>query len=375
MATSGDRRTGREIHAVVPERENDDARVCELLDEIHALEEFRRSQLTLRKLSSFLKSALTTREALVAIECYGPQLWPGATGAVYLLQSAGNYLERAAVWGEAGLTGDSLNWQACWSMRSLKPHFVHESSNELVCEHVAQDRAAMPSLCVPLVAHGQLWGLMHLQRMKTDPDEERRAALCAAILSLAEVVAEDLSVAHGNVKLRESLREQSIRDPLTGLFNRRFVDEFLAQELVRSQRKSRQLSMIALDIDYFKRINDSFGHEAGDAVLQQVSTILQANVRGSDVASRVGGEEFLLLLAESPLQQATLRAEGIRDTISRMLFKFDEHELGPITASFGAAAFPDHGRTPEALRRAVDKALYEAKHNGRNRVVTAAPLH
>ena len=375
MATPGDRRTGKDKLAVVPENDAGEARICDLLDEIHDLEEFRREQLTLRKLSGFLKSALTTREALAAIECYGPQLWPGATGAIYLLQTTGNHLERAATWGETALTHDSLTWQACWAMRSLKPHCVGDSSRELVCEHVAQSRASMPSLCMPLLAHGQLLGLLHLQRVRTADDAARRDVLQKAALALAEAVAEDLSLAHGNVRLRESLREQSIRDSLTGLFNRRFVDEFLVQELARSERKSRQLSMIALDLDHFKRINDSFGHEAGDAVLKQVSTILQANVRDSDVASRTGGEEFLLLLAESPLQNAAKRAEGIRNAICTMSFKSDDRELGPITASFGAAAFPDHGRTPEALRRAADKALYEAKHGGRNRVVTASALH
>src|SRR4051812_2335927 len=347
MDTAGDRRSGREKYAPALETATGDARVCDLLDEIHELEEFRREQLTLRKLSSFLKSALTTREALAALECYGPQLWPAATGAIYLLQSTGNSLERAATWGDLALTHEALTWQSCWAMRSLKPHCVRNSGNELVCEHMVANGTAMPSLCVPLVAHGQLMGLLHLQRIKTVADAARGDALHRAALSLAEAVAEDLSLAHGNVKLRESLREQSIRDSLTGLFNRRFVDEFLVQELARSERKARTLSMIALDLDHFKRINDSFGHEAGDVVLKQVSTILQANVRDSDVASRTGGEEFLLLLAESPLPLATSRAEGIRNAIGNMSFKCEDQELGPITASFGAASFPDHGRTPD----------------------------
>ena len=129
--------------------------------------------------------------------------------------------------------------------------------------------------------------------------------------------------------------------------------------------------MIALDIDHFKRINDTFGHGAGDRVLQNVGSVLQAHVRGSDVASRVGGEEFLLLLAESPLQLAVKRAEDIRTAILRMPLQFENQDLGRITASFGAVAFPDHGRTPEALIRAADRALYAAKNAGRNQVVAA----
>jgi diguanylate cyclase (GGDEF)-like protein len=186
-------------------------------------------------------------------------------------------------------------------------------------------------------------------------------------------VAEDLSLTHANVRLRESLHEQSIKDALTGLFNRRFVDEFLVRELARAERKTRQLSMIALDIDHFKRINDTFGHGAGDKVLQKVGTILQAHVRGSDVASRVGGEEFLLLLAESPLTLAVKRAEDIRSAIHKMALQYENKDLGLITASFGAVAFPDHGRTAESLIRAADRALYAAKNGGRNQVVSANP--
>jgi diguanylate cyclase (GGDEF)-like protein len=214
-------------------------------------------------------------------------------------------------------------------------------------------------------------GLLHLQRLKNISDTSQNGTSADPGLALAVAVAEDLSLAHANMRLRESLREQSTRDSLTGLFNRRFVDEFLVRELARAERKARQLSIIALDIDHFKRINDSFGHGAGDTVLQKISIILRAHVRDTDVASRVGGEEFLLLLAESPLPLAAKRAEDIRTAIYEMSLKYKNKDLGRITASFGAVVFPDHGRTAEALIRAADKALYDAKHAGRNQVVSA----
>jgi diguanylate cyclase (GGDEF)-like protein len=290
---------------------------------------------------------------------------------VYLLHATGDYLERAATWGDASLTHESLAWQDCWATRNLRPHGVRDSGSEILCPHIAHAPAALPSLCVPLVAQGQMLGLFHLQHLKTVPDTSQTEASADPGLALAVAVAEDLSLAHANMRLRESLREQSTRDSLTGLFNRRFVDEFLVRELARAERKARQLSMIALDIDHFKRINDSFGHGAGDAVLQRVSVILRAHVRDTDVASRVGGEEFLLLLAESPLPLAAKRAEDIRSAICEMSVKYRNKDLGRITASFGAVAYPDHGRTAEALIRAADKALYDAKHAGRNQVVSA----
>lgn len=362
----------------IPETDSPDSqqqacekRVCELLDDIHDLEQFRREQLTLRKLSSYLKSALTEAEAHSAIECFGPQLWPGATGAVYLMHESGDYLERSASWGDAALTHQSLSWQDCWAMRHLQPHCVRDTGGEILCRHIAQAAAALPSFCMPLVAQGQMLGLFHLQQVKVASNHTRIETSADTSRALAAVVAEDLSLAHANMRLRVSLREQSIRDSLTGLFNRRFVDEFLVRELARAERKSRQLSMIALDIDHFKRINDSFGHGAGDTVLQKFSAVLRANVRDTDVASRIGGEEFLLLLAESSLPHAAKRAEVIRSALNEMSWQYEKRDLGRITASFGAAAYPDHGRTPEALFRAADKALYEAKHAGRNKVVSA----
>jgi diguanylate cyclase (GGDEF)-like protein len=345
--------------------------VMELLDEIYELEQFRREQITLRKLCSYLKSALTSLEAHAAIECFGPQLWPEATGAVYVLNASGDHLERSASWGDVALNRQSLSWQDCWAMRRMQPHGMRDTGGGLLCAHITHPSDALPSLCVPLIAQSQLLGVLHLQRLKSVSIAAQNTTHADLGTAPAVVVAEELSLALSNMKLRDSLREQSIRDPLTGLFNRRFVDEYFVQELARAQRAKRQISVVALDIDHFKRINDTYGHSAGDAVLKSVSGILRAHVRDSDVASRVGGEEFLLLLAESPLQFAAMRAEDIRSAIHETSIHFEDKSLGPITASFGAAAYPDHGRTPDALFRAADEALYSAKNSGRNRVVSA----
>ncbi len=354
-----------------PRNEAWEARTRRLLDWNRELAQFRRDQLSLRNLGSYLKSALSTSEVYAAVECFGPRLWPQATGAVYLFNGNGDYLERAAGWGNTSLNKQSLAWQDCWAMRRSQPHCILDTGNGLLCGHIAQGPGALPSLCVPLNAHGQMLGLLHLQQLKNMSGISKNGSSADPDLALAMAVAEDLCFALANMRLRESLREQSIRDPLTGLFNRRFVDEYLHQELARAQRMKRQISMVALDIDHFKRINDTFGHGAGDVVLKKISAILRAHVRGSDIASRIGGEEFLLLLAESPLRFAAQRAEDIRGAIYEMPLWYEEKNLGPITASFGAAAYPDHGSTADALFRAADGALYSAKHAGRNQVVSA----
>ena len=345
-------------------------RVLDLMDELYELEQFRQEQLTFRKFSSYLKTSVTRRETYAAVECFGPQLWPAATGAVFFLRAPDEYLERVASWGDASLNEPTVTLQDCWAMRSAQPHCVQDAAIDLPCAHMAQIPEGLPSLCVPLIAQGQILGLLHLQRLTISKTPESRMTAHSAV-ALAVMVAEDLGFALANIGLRETLHEQSIRDPLTGLFNRRFFEEFLIRELARAGRKTHQLSVVVLDIDHFKRINDTFGHGAGDMVLRRVGPILQAHVRQSDIACRIGGEEFLLLLSELTLPTAIQRAEDIRKALLEMSLTYDDKALGPITASFGAAAYPDHGHTVEALFRAADEALYKAKRAGRDRVVSA----
>ena len=169
--------------------------------------------------------------------------------------------------------------------------------------------------------------------------------------------------------LREKLHEQAMHDTLTGLYNRRYVEEWFGLELRRAQRHGRPVAAIMLDIDHFKRFNDRFGHEAGDLVLQEVAGALGRSTRGSDVACRYGGEEFLLLLPECPLDAALRRAEQMLKEIAKLEIRYDNRPLGPVTVSLGVAAFPDHAKESAKLLRHADEALYLAKQAGRNRVV------
>ena len=370
MGKLGDSRRGMDTQVRDPQHAGDQP-VLELMDELYQLEQFRREQLTLRKLASYLKSSLTRQEVYSAMDCFGPQLWPEGNGTVYLLSETEDYMERVVAWGSGPLNDPSISMQDCWAMRRAQLHVVADGT-EVRCPHVAQ-ADAMPTLCVPLIAQGTLLGLLHLQHLRKSTGLASNGDRRESSVLLAESVAEDLSFALANIRLRESLREQSIRDSLTGLFNRRFFEEFLMRELARAGRKTRHVSMVLLDIDHFKKINDTFGHGAGDMVLRRVGPVLQSNVRESDIACRIGGEEFLLLLAELSLPTAVQRAEGIRKALRELSLIYEDKPLGPITASFGAAAYPDHGSTVEALFRAADEALYQAKRTGRDKVVTARP--
>jgi diguanylate cyclase (GGDEF)-like protein len=165
------------------------------------------------------------------------------------------------------------------------------------------------------------------------------------------------------------VREQAITDPLTGLYNRRFLREFLRREWVRAKRRDAPLAVVMLDLDHFKRINDAFGHQAGDFALTAIAGLLRTHIRSSDIVCRYGGEEFALVLPEASSKSVRARAEDIRAAIKRLDLRHQDAPLGRITASLGVALFPDHADSPDSLLRAADAALYEAKRAGRNRVV------
>jgi diguanylate cyclase (GGDEF)-like protein len=339
-------------------------------DQVRELEKTNRQHVTLRKLCGYLQASATPAEIYAALECFGPQLFPGTKGRLYLDSLPGKTLESVAAWGEASRSEAALAIQDCWALRQAQAHWVRDPRTELLCGHITPDPAsAPPYLCIPLFAQGETLGLLHLRRVSEESPDE---AQLESRLRLAPAVADEVGLALAGLRVRNSLRQQSIRDPLTGLYNRRFLEEFLLRELARADRKKHPLSIITLDIDHFKRINDSLGHAAGDIALRRVGLLLQGFVRQSDIACRVGGEEFSVLLPEASLQIAAQRAEDIRKAVQDLKLKFGDSELGAITVSLGVAAFPDHGTSVDALIHAADQALYDAKYRGRDRVVSAA---
>ena len=174
-------------------------------------------------------------------------------------------------------------------------------------------------------------------------------------------------------QLVEDLQKQIITDPLTNLYNRRFLQEYLPQEIAKAKRASSSVAVLMFDLDFFKRINDVFGHEAGDAFLKSVAALLQGCIRESDIACRYGGEEFVLVLSGASLDGAIKKAEKIRNAVMDLDLIIRQKPLGRVSTSIGIAVYPEHGAEMEALLRAADEALYEAKERGRNRVVVSEP--
>jgi diguanylate cyclase (GGDEF)-like protein len=212
-----------------------------------------------------------------------------------------------------------------------------------------------------MMAQGELLGLLHMAISEKGRSVETRQRFVMT-------VAEHIALALANLKLRETLRSQSIRDPLTGLFNRRYMEESLEREMRRASRGRHPVGIIMLDLDHFKKFNDSYGHDAGDALMRIVGNTLQRSIRAEDIACRYGGEEFTLILPEASLVDAAQRAESIRESIRNLNIQHRRQQLGGVTISAGVAIFPDHGPTGDAVLRAADAALYQAKSRGRDRV-------
>jgi diguanylate cyclase (GGDEF)-like protein len=190
---------------------------------------------------------------------------------------------------------------------------------------------------------------------------------------LSAMVAEHFALALTNLQLRARLHEQSIRDPLTGLYNRRYLDETMGREIRKATRHQRPVGVIMLDLDYFKQFNDTYGHDGGDTLLRAVGTFLQQHIRGEDIVCRYGGEEFTLILPEATLESTTRRAHEICTGIRRLSIHHNGRALRSITASLGVAAFPEHGPDADSLMKAADNALYQAKAGGRNQIIIAGP--
>jgi diguanylate cyclase (GGDEF)-like protein/PAS domain S-box-containing protein len=173
------------------------------------------------------------------------------------------------------------------------------------------------------------------------------------------------------IKSEALLREQSVRDHLTGLFNRRYMEETLERELLRASRKGLSLGIIMLDVDDFKQFNDTYGHAAGDAILRELSNLLLKHVRGEDIACRYGGDEFIIVLPDSSRAVTCERAERLCEHARHLNIQFEGYTLEAVTLSLGVAVFPENGSSGAAVLKAADDALYRAKREGRSRVVVA----
>lgn len=298
-------------------------------------------------------------------------LSPRLSGALYLMNDGAEYLENAMTWGRMGTPGDLFAPSDCWALRCGRPHLVGRGDDAITCSHVKAHRGDR-HLCLPLMAQGEALGILYFRADVVRGTRSRSQHLFTSErLHFYHSISESLSLAIANVRLRESLRSQAIRDPLTGLFNRRYFEETLRRELHRAGRDGKPLSIVLLDIDHFKRLNDGFGHDAGDAALKVVGEILGRRTRAGDIACRYGGEEFALVFPGMPADVASARVENLRAQIECEDIYFHGRALDQVTVSAGIAVYPDHGIDMDSLVHGADGALYKSKEAGRNRVTMA----
>jgi diguanylate cyclase (GGDEF)-like protein/PAS domain S-box-containing protein len=313
-----------------------------------------------------LQASLGIDDAYEAIVKYLPRLAPGSSGLLYRVEAGRGTAVRRASWGDPDGVVDALATSECVAVRRGQPRFVADSARELNCRHFTTPPASYA--CLPLASHGELLGLVHIQRADAGHPEGCDPATVWPALRTA---AEHISLALANLGIRETLREQATRDMLTKLYNRHYLEARLDQEIARAQRGGSPIAAVLLDIDHFKRFNDTFGHAAGDHVLRELGAILLRAGRLSDVPCRYGGEEFLLLLPDASREVARRRAEEVREALRALQLEWEGLPLGTVTVSAGVAVFPDDGADRAALLKSADQALYRAKELGRDRVVVA----
>ncbi|NCC31466.1 MAG: diguanylate cyclase [Chloroflexia bacterium] len=325
-----------------------------------------KEQELLSRLSSRLQQSQSLEEAYAVSMPLLETIFKGYGGALYHQMTEDERYHLIGVWGHQPDTPPGQLVSQCPAMQA-DTRFIYLSDER--ANHACADClpiSGQPLLCVQLHANREPTGMLCLYGEPGSGNVEEPREL-----SLAIRTADLLALALANLQLREDLREQAIRDPLTGLFNRRFVNEILGPKLIEARRHQRTLGIMLLDIDYFKHINDTFGHDAGDTTLRILGRFLSTSLRGEDIACRFGGEEMLLIMPGMTEENALSRANNLREAISNLDLVHEGQHLPNITTSIGVAIFPDHGRTHDELVTAADQALYRAKSEGRNRVYLA----
>ncbi len=325
------------------------------------LERRNRNLSLLSEMSTLLQASHTMDEAYRVIAGFAQKIFGGGSGAIYIVDPHRNLAEAVAGWGETASGGTVFAPEDCWALRLGRIHIGEAADPAILCGHLGPSAPAS-YLCVPLVAEGEALGVLHL-RYESDPGQTKEGDRVLAVTA-----ADQIALALVNLRLHDTLREQSIRDPLTGLYNRRHMEDSLERELRRAERHTAPVAVIALDVDHFKDINDTLGHEAGDAFLAAFGEFLRAHVRKEDIPCRYGGEEFVVILPGASVADAAARAAQLRQAARHLTVGYQGKTLGPVTLSFGIAVFPEHGTTRESLLRAADASLYIAKQGGRDRV-------
>ena len=335
----------------------------ELSSLVVQLQDHDREMRLINRMNDLLQACKTQEEAFQVVSLAVGALFPSQSGGLAILHDSGHFLETFASWGDEPILESIFQLDDCWAIRRGQAHDVADPLDNVICRHFVRP-PKQGYLCLPLVVQGEMLGLFSIEipaGMKPENAHHWRQQVVT--------VGEGIKLSLSNLKLREIMREQANHDPLTGLFNRRYLNDTLQRELNHARRDCTPTAIAMLDIDHFKNINDTYGHDAGDLMLRELGRVLRENVRKSDIACRFGGEEFVLILLDSSLESSRHLLEKISTLVKEMQIHYAEQLLGSISLSIGVVEASQHEMTADELLSAADKAMYAAKRAGRDRIV------
>jgi diguanylate cyclase (GGDEF)-like protein/PAS domain S-box-containing protein len=326
---------------------------AQLSKQVQELDKKNREMSTSSDMMNMLQNCTAVSETYSVIARFCRQLFPEANGAFYY-KKGNKRFKLVQKWGDLTNTNNEINVEDCWGLRREKLYAFNPSSLGPVCAHLGR-KLPGSSVCVPITIDNEISAMLHLET------DEGMFELTEDQNQIAISLSEQISLALSNVQLKEKLHEQAIRDSLTGLYNRYYMEEALVKELSRAHRSGKNIGLIMLDFDRFKELNTLYGHPKADDVLRDFGILLNASIRGSDIACRYGGDEFLIIMPETTLEILASRSDQLRNKVKELSDINTLLKNFPMTVSIGIAVFPRHGRNPAELLKSADDALMEAK--------------
>ena len=355
------RKAAKELDLARHQAELAEQRACDVLVQERARQTEAK---LLSQLDEWLQSCKSLDELFLIVSRFMARLLVGSKGELYIYSNSRDVLEGKCNWNTIDLH-HNIAADSCWALRRGRSYEYQSDGLCFCCEHVDAHQHKVPLqeyICVPIVAHGDTVGLLHIRF-------DHLGAVSARIAdkgAFAMRCGEHISMAIANVKLRDELRDQSIRDPLTGLYNRRYFMDAIRREISICERRGSSFGLLSFDADKFKLFNDNHGHDAGDMVLRAIGDKLAEVMVAGEVACRIGGEEFTVLVPAADLAATADLAERLREAIATMPVRYMDGFLPRVTISVGISAYPGSGLQPQDLLRRADEALYRAKEAGRN---------
>lgn len=317
----------------------------------------------LSRMQDLVLSCQTRAEILDILKHTVTKLYPKSSGGLALYQDKEKLFTAVLKFGDGCQLKDEFSIDACWGLRQGRVHEMRSLDQDPCCNHFeGSDCVVSHYLCLPLMVQGRTFGLFWLD--SNDSEQGFTATDRQVVISIADTI----KLALSNLDLRTALHNQAVRDPLTGLYNRRHLQDTLEKQQARSERTFEPYSIALIDIDHFKKLNDTQGHDAGDAVLVALSSMLQTSMDGIGTAFRYGGEEFVILLPNTNAGDAIRIMDDIRKKWRHHRVAHNGKDLGKVTMSVGVSCAPEHGKSPALLISSADKALYYSKENGRDQV-------